>query len=170
MSGRAGSLSLPRHAMCKAKTLREMSGCLPVRRRCFSFSLKLRQARDRGLSHRILCLAGANKPRTHLQVRAGAPLAAVRPGCINLSAADGAPGGQAAGVFPDVTSPLHFDSIIREALHFNVNPQQPRVFRVKFSFREIGGTFSTKIRNFKLWEMPKLLNFRFSEGYYFFKL
>ena len=30
------------------------------------------------------------------------------------------------------------------------------------------GIFFIKIRNFKLWETPKLLNFRFPEGWYFF--
>jgi len=41
---------------------------------------------------------------------------------------------------------------------------EPKVFGMKFSLREVGGIFSTKIRNFKLWKMPKLLNFMFSEG------
>jgi len=39
---------------------------------------------------------------------------------------------------------------------------------VKFSLREIGRIFSIKIPNFKLWEMPKILNLRFPEGCYFF--
>jgi len=43
------------------------------------------------------------------------------------------------------------------------NPLQPEVFGEKFSFREIGRIFSVKIRNFKLWKMPKLLNFTFPE-------
>jgi len=34
--------------------------------------------------------------------------------------------------------------------------RQPKVFRVKFSLREIGTIFSTKVRNFKLWKMPTL--------------
>ena len=46
--------------------------------------------------------------------------------------------------------------------------QQPKVLGVKFSIREIEKIFSTKVRNFKLWEMAKLLNFRFPEGRYFF--
>ena len=37
-----------------------------------------------------------------------------------------------------------------------VNPLQPEVFGVKFSLREIGRVFLTKIRNFKLFKMPKL--------------
>jgi len=48
-----------------------------------------------------------------------------------------------------------------------VNPLQPKVFGVKFRLREIGRIFSTKIRNFKLWKMPKLVDFRFLEGGYF---
>jgi len=46
----------------------------------------------------------------------------------------------------------------------SINPLQPKVFGVKFRFREIGRIFPTKIRNFKLCKMPKLLNFRFPEG------
>jgi len=49
----------------------------------------------------------------------------------------------------------------------NFNPKKPKVFGVKFSFRKIGRIFSTKVRNFKLWRMPKLLNFRFLEEWYF---
>jgi len=45
-----------------------------------------------------------------------------------------------------------------------LNPLQPKVFRVKFSLREIGRIFSTKIRNSKLRKMPKLLNFTVLEG------
>ena len=44
-----------------------------------------------------------------------------------------------------------------------VYPWEPKVFGVK-SLREIGRIFSTEIRNFKLWKMPKLLNFRLPEG------
>ena len=36
------------------------------------------------------------------------------------------------------------------------NALQPKVFGVKFSLREIGRIFFTKIRNFKLFETPKL--------------
>jgi len=43
-------------------------------------------------------------------------------------------------------------------------PLQPIVFGVKFSFKKMGRIFSIKIRNFKIWEMPKLLNFRTPEG------
>jgi len=32
------------------------------------------------------------------------------------------------------------------------------------SLKEIGRIFSIKIRNFQLWKMPKLLNFKFPEG------
>jgi len=39
---------------------------------------------------------------------------------------------------------------------------------MKFSLREVGRKFSIELRNFKVWKMPKLLNFRFSEGRYFF--
>jgi len=42
--------------------------------------------------------------------------------------------------------------------------QLPKVFGVKFSLREIGRIFSIKIRNFKLWKMPKLLNLKFLGG------
>ena len=56
---------------------------------------------------------------------------------------------------------------------FNANalfkPLQPKVFGVKFRLWEIASIFSTKIRNFKLWKMTKLINFRFPEGWYFFK-
>ena len=38
---------------------------------------------------------------------------------------------------------------------------------MKFSLREIRGIFPIKLRNFKLWKMTKLLNFRFPEGWYF---
>ena len=34
--------------------------------------------------------------------------------------------------------------------------------------REIGRIFSIEIRNMKLWKMPKLLNFTFPEGWFFF--
>ena len=54
------------------------------------------------------------------------------------------------------------------AWDLNFNPKQPKVFRVKINFREIWGIFAIKLRNFKLTEMPKLLNFRFPEGCYFF--
>ena len=35
------------------------------------------------------------------------------------------------------------------------NPWQPKVFEVKFSLRKIERNFHIKIRNFKLWKMPK---------------
>jgi len=44
---------------------------------------------------------------------------------------------------------------------------QSTVFGVKFSLREIEKRNTTKIRNFRLWKMPKLLNFRFLEVWYF---
>ena len=37
---------------------------------------------------------------------------------------------------------------------------------MKFNLREIRGTFPIKLRNFKLWKMPKLSNFGFPEGGY----
>ena len=37
----------------------------------------------------------------------------------------------------------------------HLNPLQPKVFGVKFSLREIRSIFLTKIRNFKLFKMPK---------------
>jgi len=46
----------------------------------------------------------------------------------------------------------------------SLNPLQPKVFGVKFSLREIQMIFPIKLRNFKQWKMPKLLNFRFPEG------
>jgi len=49
------------------------------------------------------------------------------------------------------------------------NPKQPKVFVVKFSSRKIERIFLIEIRNFKLWKMPKLLNFRFRDGRYFLK-
>ena len=48
-----------------------------------------------------------------------------------------------------------------------VNPQQPKEFGVKFSLREIRRTLPIKLRNFNIWKMPKVLNFRFPEGWYF---
>jgi len=45
-----------------------------------------------------------------------------------------------------------------------VNPLQARVFGVKFSLREIRRIFPIKLWNFKVWKMPKLLNFRFPGG------
>jgi len=47
-----------------------------------------------------------------------------------------------------------------------MNPFMPKVVVAKFSLAEIR-TFLIKIRNFKLWEMPKLSNFRFPEAYFF---
>ena len=38
---------------------------------------------------------------------------------------------------------------------------------MKFRLTENGRIFSTKIRSFKFWKMPKLLNLRFPEGWYF---
>jgi len=38
---------------------------------------------------------------------------------------------------------------------------------VKFSLREIRRIFPIELRYFKLWKMPKLLNIRFPEGWYF---
>jgi len=51
---------------------------------------------------------------------------------------------------------------------YGFNPLQPKVFWVKFSLREIGRIFFTKIRNFKPFKMPKSKNLRFLEGWYFF--
>jgi len=50
---------------------------------------------------------------------------------------------------------------------FFFNPQQPKIFGVKFSLRAIKRIFLIKLRNSKLWKMSKLLNFRLSEGRYF---
>jgi len=51
---------------------------------------------------------------------------------------------------------------------WSLKPQQPKVFAVKFSLREIGRTMSVKNMNFLSFEkMPKSLNFKFSEGWYF---
>jgi len=44
-----------------------------------------------------------------------------------------------------------------------LKPQQPKVFGVKFSLREIRRIFAIKLRNFELWKMPKSLNLRFPE-------
>jgi len=44
------------------------------------------------------------------------------------------------------------------------NPLQPTVFGMRCSLRESGRIFRINIRNFKLWKMPKLLNFMFPEG------
>jgi len=44
--------------------------------------------------------------------------------------------------------------------------QQPKVFGVKFILREIRRIFLIKLRNFEHWKIPKLLNFRFLEGWY----
>jgi len=49
-------------------------------------------------------------------------------------------------------------------ISISLNPQQPKVFGVKFSIRENGRFFSIKIQTYKLLRMPKLLNFRFREG------
>jgi len=48
----------------------------------------------------------------------------------------------------------------------SVNPKQPKVLGLKFSLGDIGRIFAIKICNFKLWKMPKLLNFRFPDGWY----
>ena len=40
----------------------------------------------------------------------------------------------------------------------------PKVFGVKFGLKVIRRFFTIEIRNIKLWQMPKLLNFRFPEG------
>jgi len=40
----------------------------------------------------------------------------------------------------------------------------------KFSLREIRTIFRIELRDLKLWEMPELLNFRFPQGWFFFKL
>jgi len=46
--------------------------------------------------------------------------------------------------------------------------QQPELFGVKFSLKEYPRIFSIKLHHFKLWKMPKILNFRFlKEGYFF---
>ena len=47
------------------------------------------------------------------------------------------------------------------------NPQQPKVIGVKFSLREIRRMFSIEIQKCKLLKMPKLIYFRFPEGWYF---
>jgi len=47
---------------------------------------------------------------------------------------------------------------------YQLNLKQSIVFGEKVSLREIGRIFFVKIRNFKLWKMPKLLNFWFPEG------
>ena len=49
----------------------------------------------------------------------------------------------------------------------HINSHQPKVFGVKLSSIEIKRIFSTKIRNFKLFKMPKLPNFTFPEGCHF---
>ena len=48
-----------------------------------------------------------------------------------------------------------------------IYPQQPKVFGVKFSVREIWMIFPINVRKVKLWKMTKLLNFRFPYGWYF---
>jgi len=47
----------------------------------------------------------------------------------------------------------------------HISPQQPNALEclVKRNSKD----FLNKLRNFKLWKMPKLLNFRFSEWWYF---
>jgi len=52
-------------------------------------------------------------------------------------------------------------------MFYSLNPEQPKVLGVKFSLREIRGISPTKVRNFRLREMPKLLNLRLPEGRYF---
>jgi len=47
-----------------------------------------------------------------------------------------------------------------------LNP--PKVYEVKFSLREIERITSIKMRNFKLWELPKY--FKVSRGVIFFKM
>ena len=44
------------------------------------------------------------------------------------------------------------------------NPSPLKVLGVNFSLREIGRGFPIKMRIFKLWKMPELLNLRFPEG------
>jgi len=41
---------------------------------------------------------------------------------------------------------------------------KPKEFKVKFGLREIQRIFTIELRYFKLWKMPKLLNFRFPEA------
>ena len=56
--------------------------------------------------------------------------------------------------------------ILLKSVRFN--QEQPKVLGVKFCLREIERIFfPNKVRNFQLWKMPKLLNFRFLEGRYF---
>jgi len=43
----------------------------------------------------------------------------------------------------------------------------PKYLEWNLASEKLEGFFSIKIRNFKLWEMPKKLNFTFSEGWYF---
>jgi len=45
-----------------------------------------------------------------------------------------------------------------------INPKQPKVFEVKFSFREIRRISPIKSRSFRLWKLPELFDFRFPEG------
>jgi len=74
------------------------------------------------------------------------------------------------GAFNPISSGTLAKLITRSADHVSMsvhgqfNPQQPKVFGIKFGSREIKKIFSIELRNFKLWKMPKLLNFRFPEG------
>jgi len=64
---------------------------------------------------------------------------------------------------------LSIGLIISLTTFYLINPQQPKVFGVKFSLGKIRRTFPIILRNFERWKMPKLLNFRFPEECYFFK-
>ena len=51
--------------------------------------------------------------------------------------------------------------------HINQPITARSIYGVKFSLREIRKVFSIKLRNFQLWKLPKLLDFRFPEEIFF---
>jgi len=59
---------------------------------------------------------------------------------------------------------ISLNSTWRNNKKSTLNPKQSNVFGGKFRLREIRRIFPIKLSTFKLWKMPKLLNFRFPEG------
>jgi len=57
---------------------------------------------------------------------------------------------------------------VNESLQYtHITHNSPKYLEWNLVLRKIGNIFSTKILSFKLLKMPKSLNFRFPEGWYF---
>jgi len=48
-----------------------------------------------------------------------------------------------------------------------LTPNSPKYLEWNLAEEKLGGIFYFHIRNFKLWKMPKLLNYKFPERWYF---